>query len=178
LIILSRIIFVLEAVVDFSGRLAAWTCVFLVVLVSASVFARYFLSYGTMWLQELEWHLLSPIAMLGMSYSLLKGDQVRVDVLHERMSPRQKIMMEIVTGLLLVLFSLIMIRLSWPFVMQAYQHGEGSPNPGGLPHRFLLKAFMPIGFGLLAVQGVCHTLKQVVAWQALTSSQGGAHVAQ
>lgn len=175
---LTRISLALEAVVDFFGRLAAWTCVALALLVSANVFARYFLSFGTIWLQELEWHLISPIAMFGMSYTLLKGDQVRVDVLYDRMTPRQQRLMEVTTGVLLVIFSAIMVKLSWPFVMQAYRVGEGSPNPGGLPYRFLLKSFIPLGFALLGVQGLCHALKNVIALQDMNQTARGEHVSK
>lgn len=173
-----RIIFALEAAVDFFGRLAAWACVALTLLVSANVFIRYFFSYGTIWLQELEWHLLSPIATIGMSYALLKGDQVRVDILFDHMTPRQKTIIEIITGILLIAFSIILIKLSWPFVMQAYRVGEGSPNPGGLPYRFLLKAFIPFGFALLGIQGLCHTLKSIILLQDQNQTNGDAHVAQ
>lgn len=173
-----RIIFALEAVVDFFGRLAAWACIILAVLVSANVFARYFFSFGTIWLQELEWHLLSPIATVGMSYALLKGDQVRVDILFDHMSVRQKLWIEVGTGILLVIFSAVLIKLSWPFVMQAYRIGEGSPNPGGLPYRFILKSFIPFGFALLGLQGFCHTLKHILVLRNPTHPTGGADVAQ
>lgn len=175
---LPRIVFALEAVVDFFGRFAAWACIILALLVSTNVFARYFFSFGTIWLQELEWHLVSPIAAVGMSYALLQGDQVRVDIFFDRMSQRQQTLIEIATGILLVIFSIILIKLSWPFVMQAYNVGEGSPNPGGLPHRFLLKAFIPFGFALLALQGLSHALKSIVALQGPNHSTGDAHVAQ
>lgn len=173
-----RIIFALEAVVDFFGRLAAWACIILAVLVSANVFARYFFSFGTIWLQELEWHLLSPIATVGMAYALLHGDQVRVDILFDRLTIRQKQYIEVVTGILLVIFSAILIKLSWPFVMQAYRIGEGSPNPGGLPYRFILKSFIPFGFALLGLQGISHTLKNIMVLRDPTQSDGGADVAQ
>ncbi len=174
----SRIVFALEAVVDFFGRLAAWACIVLALLVSANVFARYFFSFGTIWLQELEWHLISPIAAVGMSYALLKGDQVRVDILFDRMTPRQQTMVEVITGILLIVFSVILIKLSWNFVMQAYRIGEGSPNPGGLPHRFALKAFIPFGFALLGLQGLSHALKNIAVLRKPNQTDGDVHVAQ
>lgn len=155
-----------EAVVDICGRLAAWTCVALVLLVAGNVFARYFFRTGTIWLQELEWHLISPIALIGMSYALLKGEQVRVDILYDTFSERMRRHIEVLTGLLLVVFAIVMIDLSWPMVRQAYLIGEGSPNPGGVPHRFLLKAFIPFGFGLLALQGAVHTVRHGLALYA------------
>jgi TRAP-type mannitol/chloroaromatic compound transport system permease small subunit len=161
--VLRRVSDVLEAVVDLFGRLAAYVCVVLVVFVAANVFARYFFRASTIWLQEFEWHLVSPIALLGMSYTLLKGEQVRVDFLFDRMSDRMKHLVEILTGLLTIIVAVIVVHVSLPFVEQAYRIGEGSPNPGGVGQRWLLKAFIPLGFGLLALQGVAHTLRHSVA---------------
>jgi TRAP-type mannitol/chloroaromatic compound transport system permease small subunit len=152
----------LEAAVDVFGRLAAYTCLVLVLLVAGNVLARYFFRAGTIWLQELEWHLISPIALLGMSYTMLKGEHVRVDFLFDRMSDRMKQVIEIATGVLTVIVAIYVVRLSLPFVEQAYRIGERSPNPGGLEHRWLLKAFIPLGFTLLALQGVAHTLRNVL----------------
>ncbi|ESR26204.1 TRAP transporter small permease subunit [Lutibaculum baratangense] len=156
-----RLVAKVEAVVRVFGRLAAWTCLALVLLVAGDVLARYFFRAGTIWLQELEWHLIPPIALLGMSYMLLHGEQVRVDVLYERYPPRAKAVVEIASGLLLCAFSLIMIKLALPFVLQSYRIGESSPNPGGLPHRYILKAFIPSGFALLALQSACHVVKNL-----------------
>jgi TRAP-type mannitol/chloroaromatic compound transport system permease small subunit len=161
--VIDRTLSTVEAAVDICGRLAAWTCVGLVLLVAGNVLARYFFRTGTIWLQELEWHLISPIALIGMSYALLKGEQVRVDFWFDRMAPRTRQAIEVVTGIVVVVFSIILIRLSVPFVLQSYNMGEGSPNPGGLDHRFLLKAFIPLGFTLLALQGACHAIRHTLA---------------
>ena len=59
----ERLAHSIEAVVDFFGRLAAVVGVGLVLLVAGNVFARYFFRTGTIWLQELEWHLIAPIAL-------------------------------------------------------------------------------------------------------------------
>jgi TRAP-type mannitol/chloroaromatic compound transport system permease small subunit len=154
---------ILEAVVDVFGRFAAWVCVALVLAVAGNVLARYLFRAGTVWLQEFEWHLISPIALLGMSYTLLKGEQVRVDFLFERMSPRLQHAVEIATGVLAIAVAVIVVYLSLPFVEQAYRIGEGSPNPGGVGHRWLLKAFIPLGFALLALQGVAHAVRHTLA---------------
>ena len=144
------------------GRLAAWVCVALVLVVAGNVFARYFFSAGTIWLQELEWHLISPIALLGMAFALKHGEQVRVDVFFDRMPRLGQRVVEVITGLLTLAFALIMLQLSLPFVMQAWGTGEGSPNAGGIPYRFVLKGFIPLGFALLAIQGFAHTLKHLI----------------
>lgn len=154
-----RIAGAIEAVVDVFGRLAAYVGVALVLLVAGNVFARYFFRTGTIWLQELEWHLIAPIALIGMSYTLLKGEQVRVDFLYDVMPGALRSVIEVVTGILTLIFAVIVVKLSLPFVLQAYNIGEGSPNPGGMPWRFALKALIPLGFGLLALQGLAHSLR-------------------
>jgi TRAP-type mannitol/chloroaromatic compound transport system permease small subunit len=61
-----------------------------------------------------------------------------------------------------VVVSLIVIKLSFNFVYQAYSLGEGSPDPGGLPYRFLLRSFIPLGFILLAVQGLANVIRKAL----------------
>jgi TRAP-type mannitol/chloroaromatic compound transport system permease small subunit len=163
MILAERLADAIEAVVDVFGRLAAFVGVALVLLVAGNVFARYFFRTGTIWLQELEWHLIAPIALIGMSYTLLKGEQVRVDFLYEQMPLALRQVIEIATGILTIIFAVIVVKLSLPFVEQAWRMGEGSPNPGGMPHRAVLKALIPFGFALLALQGLAHTLRHGLA---------------
>jgi TRAP-type mannitol/chloroaromatic compound transport system permease small subunit len=163
---LTRFVQALEAIVRGFGVLAAWVCVALVLLVAGDVFARYLFRTGAVWAQELQWHLISPIALFGMSYALLSGEQVRVDVLYERFSPLVQRMIEIIGGLLMIFLGVLLVKLSLPWVEMSYMRGEGSPNPGGLPYRFALKALIPLGFGLLAVQGLAHVLRHAFALPA------------
>ncbi|MCC5985248.1 MAG: TRAP transporter small permease subunit [Rhodobacteraceae bacterium] len=159
----TRFVLMLEAVVKGFGIVAAWVCVVLVLLVAGDVFARYLFRTGAVWAQELQWHLISPIALFGMSYALFSGEQVRVDVLYDRFGPLVQRGIEILGGLLMLGFGLVMIKLSLPWVEMSYARGEGSPNPGGLPYRFVLKALIPLGFGLLAIQGLAHVLRHLFA---------------
>jgi TRAP-type mannitol/chloroaromatic compound transport system permease small subunit len=163
MIFADRLAGAIEVVVGVFGRLAAYVGVALVLLVAGNVFARYFFRTGTIWLQELEWHLIAPIALIGMSYTLLKGEQVRVDFLYEQMPRALREVVEIMTGILTIIFAVIVVKLSLPFVEQAWRIGEGSPNPGGMPHRAVLKALIPFGFVLLALQGLAHTLRHGLA---------------
>lgn len=156
---LTRLVLGIDALVRAFGVLAAWTCVALVLLVAGDVFARYLFREGAVWAQELQWHLISPIALFGMSYALLCGEQVRVDVFYDRFSPALQRWIEVLGGCLMILLGVFLVRLSLPWVEMSYTRGEGSPNPGGLPYRYVLKAFLPLGFGLLALQGLAHALR-------------------
>ena len=113
-------------------------------------------------MQELEWHLMSPIALIGMSYAMRHNDHVRVDIFYDRLSARGQALVELASALAALIVSVVIILLSFNFVYQAYSIGEGSPDPGGLPHRFLLRSFIPLGFALLALQAMAQILRTLV----------------
>lgn len=156
---LSRFVYWVESAVRLFGWVAAFTCVALVFMVAGDVFVRYLFRTGSVWFQELQWHLISPIALFGMSYTLYAGEQVRVDFLFERFPPSVCKAIEVVGGLVLVAISLYIIVLCLPWVQQSYLRNEASPNPGGLPMRWLLKGLIPLGFALLALQGLAHAMR-------------------
>ena len=107
--------------------------------------------------------MISPIALFGMSYLLLMGEQVRVDVFYERFPAGLQRVIEVIGGLLLLVMGLYIAWLTLPWIAQSYARGEASPNPGGMPLRWLLKSLIPFGFVLLALQGLAHALRQVFA---------------
>ncbi|HEX6005622.1 MAG TPA: TRAP transporter small permease subunit [Burkholderiales bacterium] len=151
----------IERLVQFVGVCTAWLALVIVLLMATNVLLRYGFSIGTVWAQELEWHLLAPLILFGMSYALQHGDHVRVDILYARFSPRAKLLIDLVSALLTIAISVFVIWLSISYVQQSYVIDEGSPDPGGLPHRFLLKSLIPIGFALLLLQAVASAVLSV-----------------
>ncbi|MEO1089092.1 MAG: TRAP transporter small permease subunit [Pseudomonadota bacterium] len=149
----------LEAVVRWVGRIAALAVLLLVVVVTCNVVGRYAFSAGTVWLQELEWHLLAPIALFGVSYALATGDHVRVDMLYERFPARLRCAIDLGAALVGIVVCLLFIKFSYGFVERSFVLQEGSPDPGGLPGRWVLKALVPLGFALLVVQFVALALR-------------------
>lgn len=157
-----------SGIVRVIGDLAAWTGLALVLLVAFNVLARYFFSYGTVALQEAEWHLMAVAALFGMAYGLNRGGEVRVDILYAKMRPRVQAVVDLIASVLLVAISLIITWLSLDYVEASFSISEGSPDPGGLGNRYLLKAVIPVAFALLAVQAFAMTLQAICAvlWPA------------
>jgi TRAP-type mannitol/chloroaromatic compound transport system permease small subunit len=106
-----------------------------------------------------------PICLFGMSYALRHGEHVRVDVLFQYFTPRNKHLVDVITAILAMLLSLIVIRLSVPYVMQSWDIGEGSANPGGLDYRYVVKSLIPIGFALFFVQSLSEAIKSYLAFR-------------
>lgn len=160
--IFERLESVISLPVEWAGRAAAWCGLALVFVVAGNVFARYLFNTGSVGIQELEWHLVSPIALIGMSYAMRRGEHVRVDVLYDRMSENGKQLVELLSALLMFALATIIVILAMPYIEQSYSLAEGSPDPGGLPYRWILKAFIPLGFGLLALQALSQALSVVL----------------
>ena len=158
----------IDALVDAAGRIVAWLLLALVLLMSANVLLRYLFSIGSVASQELEWHLMSPIVLIGMAYALLRDGHLRVDLLYVKLPRRARLVVNLAASLIGVVFSGLVIYLAWKYVLQAYAIGEGSPDPGGLPHRFVLKAFIPIGFALLLLYSIAEAIH---AWLALVTGE-------
>jgi len=155
----------IDAFIDVVGRITAWSSFALAAVMGANVLLRYAFSTGSVWSQELEWHLMSPICLFGMSYALRHGEHVRVDVLYASFSERTKDLVEVVSSLIAMAISVIVIKLSINYVMQSWLINEGSANPGGIPYRYLLKSLIPIGFALLLVQSLAQAIRSCHAWR-------------
>jgi len=156
--------------VDAVGRITAWSSFALALVMGGNVLLRYGFNTGSVWSQELEWHLMSPICLFGMSYALRHGEHVRVDVLFASFSQRNKYLVEFISALLAMAFSLIVIKLSWAYVMQSWSIGEGTANPGGIEARYLLKSLIPIGFALLFAQSLAQAIQFFLAWRGRTDA--------
>ena len=154
----------IERFSEMCGRGLAWLVLVLVLLVAYDVMMRYFFLSGSIAIQELEWHLFSIIFLLGAAYTLKHDDHVRLDLVYRSrfMSDYRRAWINLVCSLLfLIPFCVLIIESSWPFVSQAYRFSEGSPDPGGLPYRWVLKAAIPLGFFLLIIQGISEALKSL-----------------
>jgi TRAP-type mannitol/chloroaromatic compound transport system permease small subunit len=157
----------IERFTDLTGRATSWLVLVIVVLMATNVLLRYLFSYGSVWAQELEWHLLAPLILFGMSYALLHGEHVRVDVLYANFSPRKKLYVDLLSAVLSMAISLVIIALSVKYVQQSWVVGEQSSDPGGLPYRWALKALIPLGFLFLILQSFALALGAVEKLKAL-----------
>ncbi len=158
---LQRIAGALSAINEWIGRAVSLLVLVMVAVVAFDVAMRYLFHAGSVALQELEWHLFGIIFLLGAAYTLKHGEHVRVDVVYQSrwLNDRQRAWIDLLgTLVLLIPFCILVIWSSWPFVTDAFMAAERSPDPGGLPFRWILKAVIPLAFILLALQGIAQVL--------------------
>lgn len=145
------------------GRCAAALILVLIAIVFYNVAGRYVFSPSPIWLQELEWHVLAPVALLGISVLMMEMGHVRVDMVYERLSKRTQHVLDLISMIIGIIVSLLFIKYSLGFVESAWSIREGSPDPGGLPGRYILKAMLPVGFAILALQCLSRAIRHVAA---------------
>lgn len=142
------------------GVIASWLTALLVLVVSYDVIVRYLIGESSVGLQEFEWHLFALIFLLAAAYTLKIDEHVRVDVFYVKLSPKKKAWINLLGSVFfLIPFCVMVIISSQDFIEISVRVNETSPDAGGLPARYILKAVIPLSFLLLLVQGIALAFK-------------------
>ena len=151
--------YLLDRLSKAAGAIAAVAAFAMALLVAYDALMRYLFSAGSIALQELEWHLFDVSFLLALAYSLKHDKHVRVDIFYERFSHDTQALVRLFSQPIIVLFSSVMILYGYDMTLQSYLQHEVSPDPGGLTHRWVIKAVMVAGFALLLLQAISELLK-------------------
>ncbi|MEQ9466096.1 MAG: TRAP transporter small permease subunit [Ekhidna sp.] len=153
---------IIDQAISLIGRATSWLTVLLVLVIVIDVFLRYVFNATSAASFELEWHLFAVIFLLGAAWTLQEDKHVRVDVFYHSFSESKKAWVNLIGTLLLLLpFCAVGFWESLSFVESSYSLGETSPQPGGLPARWIIKSTIPVGFFLLGLQGISLILKAI-----------------
>ena len=145
----------IDKISHYIGKTVAWFTTILVLVVVYDVFTRYFLLESSVALQEMTWHIFSIIFLLGASYTLKEDAHVRVDIFYQKFSDKSKAVINLIGVILFVIpFCVVLIISSTNWTINSYMINEVSPDQGGLPFRFLIKAVLPLSFVLVLLQSL------------------------
>jgi len=152
---LTKLYKTIDAINRKVGLTVAWLALGMVLVQFTVVISRYVFSVGSIPAQETIWYMHGALFMVGAGYTLLRDGHVRVDLFYRESSARRKAM----TDLLGVIFFLLpvcvlIIWMSWSYVINAWTVLEGSTETNGIPTIFALKTVVPLATLLLALQGV------------------------
>ncbi len=116
---------------------------------------------------EIQWYLFAASFLIAAGYTLLNGEHVKIDVIYSRWFKRTQTKIDIF-GFCVFLIPLCaaILWFSIPFVVRGYVSGEMSSNAGGLI-RWPVYLMLPLGFGLLLIQGVSELIKRMAFLQGL-----------
>jgi TRAP-type mannitol/chloroaromatic compound transport system permease small subunit len=151
--------------IDGISRRLGWLAslaVLLTALISAgNAFVRYLLDISSNGWLEIQWYLFAGIVMLGAPVVLKLNEHVRVDLVYGKLRNRGPVYVDLF-GLVFFLLPVmgLMAYLAWPLLVKMYLTNEMSNNAGGLV-RWPAMALLPVGFGLMFLQGLSEIVKRV-----------------
>ncbi len=165
------------------SNLCGWVACIAMILMAVNVFydvvSRYAFNEVSIGMQEMEWHLYSIVFLFGIPYALRTDGHVRVDVFYTNWSNKAKAWINLIGAVIFVLpFAYLIGTYGYAFALDSYSMGEGSGDPGGLPHRYLIKSVIPITAFFIATAGlgmITYALRVMSGEKSYTSehSAGG-----
>jgi TRAP-type mannitol/chloroaromatic compound transport system permease small subunit len=158
LLTLARLI---DALTERVGRLAIWLVLVATLISAGNALARYALGESSNAWLEIQWYLFGAMFLLTAGYTLKHNGHVRIDIFYNRLGERGQAWIDLLGGLLFLLpMAGLLAWLAWPIFMDAWVTQEMSPDAGGLV-RWPVKLLLPIGFALLALQGLAEVIKRI-----------------
>ena len=146
---------------EWVGRWVSWLVLAAVLISAGNAASRKAFDISSNGALEIQWYLFSAMFLLAAGYTLLRQEHVKIDILLNRLSRRAQVKVEITAFICFLMpFVVAVVELAWPLVVRAYDSGEMSSNAGGLI-RWPVFALIPVGFGLLGLQGLSEIIKRV-----------------
>jgi len=152
----------IELLLKRSGQAISWVYIALIFAIITQIILRRGFHNGMIALEELQWHLYAIGVMFGMVSTQVSDAHVRVDLFHQKMSPKAKHRVEIF-GLLFLAMPFIGTVLinSFDFVYESWRVGESSSSQSGLPYRWIIKSVIPASCSLLLLAMFTRLLRSI-----------------
>ena len=143
------------------GKYVIWLILASTVISAVNAIVRKAFNVSSNAYLEVQWYLFAASFLLAAAYTLLNGEHVKIDVISSRLSKRAQIWIDVIGfTFFLTPFCVAILWFGIPFFLKGFHSGEMSSNAGGLL-RWPVYAMIPLGFGLLLLQGVSEWIKRV-----------------
>src|SRR6185436_12512371 len=150
----------IDWVTEYLGQWLKWLVLFSSLISAFNALMRYTIHYSSNAWLEIQWYMFGAMFLLAAGYALKYEEHVRVDVFFSKLNPRQQAWVDVFGGIFFLMPMAVLIAwMSIPAVINSYRIMEHSSDAGGLL-RWPIKIMIPIGFALLALQGVAEIIKK------------------
>lgn len=158
----KRLVYRIESISEWSGKIFAWLNVPLVLFMSYDVIMRYLFQAPTKWAYEMTWMLYGAVFILGGAYALKHKLHVRVDIFYNRWSMQKRAIFDLVTYIL-IFFPVfyILVKHSIIYAYYSWEVWETSYISYWQPPVYPIKTVMAVGFILFNLQGIAEFIRLV-----------------
>ena len=151
----------IDWLVERVGKGAFWLVLVMALISAGNASYRFIFNDSSNGMLEIQWYMFAAVFLLCSPYTLQKNEHVRIDVISGKFSARGLAVIDIIGTLFFLLPMVVLVLwLSLPLVAESYKIQEMSSNAGGLI-RWPVKILLPIGFFLLALQGISELIKRI-----------------
>lgn len=157
----------MDRVSTWIGKYVIWLILASTLISSINALVRKIFNTGSNAYLEVQWYLFAASFLIAAGYTLLNNEHVKIDVVSSRFSKATQIKIDIFGFVaFLIPMCLAILWYGIPFFYKGLISGEVSSNAGGLI-RWPVYAMIPLGFGLLLLQGVSELIKRVAFLKGL-----------
>jgi TRAP-type mannitol/chloroaromatic compound transport system permease small subunit len=143
--------------------IANWLVLLSCLISVGNAVSRYLFDISSNGWLEVQWYMFTGMVLLGAPYTLQVNEHVRVDLVYSSVSDRARLWIDLLGGIFFLLpICVILIYFTWPWFLDSWRLDEMSSNAGGLV-RWPVKLLYPVGFALMALQGISEIIKRVAA---------------
>ena len=153
----------LDYFLSFMGKIGAWMAIPLITIIIFDIVSRRFFVLGSTKLQEMEFHLHAALFLLALGYGYLRNAHVRIEIIRERFSTSTKAWLEVIGVLCFLLpYTGLVVYFGIDFASRSFHMNEVSAALTGLPYRWIIKSFVPLGMAFLWLAGIAVLLRNIV----------------
>ena len=143
------------------GRIIGWVMIFIMFVTVYDVIGRRFFGAPLPWAFDVSTQLFGLHFMLVAAYTLLRDEHVSVYIFSEKLSTRNRAILEIVSYLVFFFpFIVILFYYGWSFAERSWSIRETSWGAAALPV-YYIKTVIPLTAALLFFQGVAKIIRLV-----------------
>lgn len=162
MIFFLKIAIAFDKVVALVGKSAAWLMFPMMGVILFDVIMRRYFNIGSTMLQELEWHLHGAMFLLMIAWAYNKGNHVRIELVHDRLSARKKAYIELFGCLFFLLpYVIAIVHFGFDYVSMSFANSEVSASQTGLPYRWIMKSILVFGFILIGLAAASRIIKAI-----------------
>lgn len=142
------------------GKGASFFVLAIMGVVIYDVLMRYFLTKPQSWAPEVSEFFFGALFILGGGYTLLKGGHVRMDAIYSHLSPKFKAILDLATSIFFFLSCGVLLWGGWLMGWHSFLLRE-TTSSAFAPPLFPMKLLLPVGAGLLILQGVAKFIRDL-----------------